>query len=75
MNNREVIVVGDIWDYRLRKMELAWELASRVIPHKADTGGRWTEDKFIDRAQETMKKAYEAVDAIFEEDKKYSGVN
>ena len=62
---KEIIVMGDLWDYKLRKMEWAWDLASRIIPAQPTTGGRWTEDAFITKAQAVMKEAYDAIDAVF----------
>jgi hypothetical protein len=62
--------MGDIWEYKLRKMEIAWELASRVIPDQIAVRGKWmNEETFLQLAQQEMQKAYDAVDAIFREDK------
>ncbi len=60
--------MGDMWDYKLKKMEMAWELANRMIPKAPTSGGRWTEDKYLDLSQQTLKKAFEAVNAVFIED-------
>lgn len=59
--------MGDPWDYRLRRMEMAWELALRVIPKTPQESGAWTEDAYIARAQEVLKKAAGAVKAVFKE--------
>ena len=59
--------MGDGWDYRLRKMEIAWELASRIIPEKPQPSGAWTEADYIARAQKVMKEAADAVDAVFKD--------
>jgi len=64
------VAMGDKWDYKLRKMDIAWELANRVIPKSApSTSGKWTADKFLASAQETLQEAIDVVDAIFQEDK------
>tara|TARA_Y100000310_G_C20455130_1_gene702678 strand:+ start:225 stop:437 length:213 start_codon:yes stop_codon:yes gene_type:complete len=60
--------MGDVWDYKLRKMAIAWELASRLIPSKPQDSGGWTVDTFIGKSQEAMKEAQEAVDAVFKDD-------
>ena len=31
-----------MWDYRMRKMDIAWGLASRIIPEKPQPSGAWT---------------------------------
>ena len=54
-----------MWDYRMRKMDIAWELASRIIPEKPQPSGAWTEADYIAKAQKVMKEAAEAVDAVF----------
>lgn len=61
--------MGDMWDYKLRKMDIAWELASRVIPGHPQTSGGWTPDDFVAKAQEIMKAAMDSVDAVFKEDR------
>lgn len=66
---RGIITMGDVWDYKLRKMEIAWELAERVIPKEVTDRGRWTERDFLKVAQQMLKEAFDAVDATFTEDK------
>ncbi len=61
--------MGDGWDYGLRKMEIAWELASRIIPEKPQPSGAWTEADYIAKAQKVMKEAVEAVNAVFTDDR------
>lgn len=61
--------MGDIWDYKLRKMDIAWELASRIIPAHPTSSGAWTNDDFVAKAQEIMKAAMTSVDTVFKEDK------
>ena len=58
----------DRWDYKMRKMEIAWELAFRIIPESLQPSGVWTEADYIARAQKVMKEAVNAVDAVFTED-------
>ena len=67
VNRREYTIMGDVWDYRLRKTDIAWELASRLIPDHAQNSGPWTADVFVAKAQATIKEAYEAIDAVFKE--------
>ena len=45
------------WDYKIRKLEIAWELASRIIPEAPQPSGVWTEADYIARAQKVMKEA------------------
>ena len=55
------------WDYKMRKMEIAWGLASRIIPEAPEPSGVWKEADYIARAQEVMKEAADAVDAVFKD--------
>ena len=55
------------WDYKIRKLEIAWELASRIIPEAPQPSGVWTEADYIARAQKVMKEAADAVDAVFKD--------
>ena len=55
------------WDYKIRKLEIAWELASRIIPEAPQPSGAWTEADYIARAQKVMKEAADAVDAMFKD--------
>ena len=55
------------WDYKIRKLEIAWELASRIIPEAPQSSGVWTEADYIARAQKVMKEAADAVDAVFKD--------
>ena len=57
--------MGDAWDYRLRKVEMAWELALRIIPDKPQPNGAWTEGDYLKKAQETLKEANAVIDAVF----------
>ena len=57
--------MGDAWDYRLRKMEIAWELASRLMPAHVKDSGRWSEDTYLKYAQETMRQANDIVETVF----------
>lgn len=59
----------DMWDYKLRKMDIAWEIASKLIPSEAQRSGTWTPDDFVAKAQKIMKAAMESVDAVFKEDR------
>ena len=61
--------MGDQWDYRLNKMDMAWELAVRIIPDKPTDTGRWTEKDYLKNAQEVIREAYDVVDAVFTIDK------
>jgi hypothetical protein len=63
--DRGVVVMGDYWDYRLWKAEMAWDLAMRIIPDKTSSTGRWTEDTYLKHAQEALKQSKEVIDAIF----------
>ena len=65
--------MGDVWDYKLRKMEIAWELASRVMPDKVTGTGKWADASYLENAQETIKQAFEAVSGVFVEDHPRSG--
>lgn len=60
--------MGDIWDYRLRKLEMAWELALRIIPDKPANSGAWMgEENFLTKSQEIMTKTQEIVQTVFSE--------
>lgn len=60
--------MGDVWDYKLRKMEIAWELATRVIPQDPTPTGKWVETSFMKSAQATLQEAFSIADAVFTED-------
>ena len=62
---RDYTIMGDVWDYRLRKMEIAWELAQRIIRAHPDRDGAWVEKEFLGKSQEVLQKANEIVDTIF----------
>ena len=58
------------WDYKILKLEIAWELASRIIPEAPEApepSGVWKEADYIARAQKVMKEAADAVDAVFKD--------
>ena len=65
--------MGDVWDYKLRKMELVWDLAGRVIPASAEDTGGFTREDFLKSVQETLKEAHAVIDAVFVQDKGLSG--
>lgn len=58
---------SSIWDYKIRKMEIAWQLASNVIPKQMAGTGRWSDGSYLKSAQETLKEAFGIVDAVFSE--------
>lgn len=57
--------MGDLNDIRLRKMEMVWELANRVIPSEPQDGGAWTADVYLAKSQATLKAAQEVIEAVF----------
>ena len=54
-----------MWDYRMRKMDIAGSWPHRIIPEKPLPSGAWTEADYIAKVQKVMKEAAEAVDAVF----------
>jgi len=68
--DRGIMIMGDEWDYKLRKMQMAWELALKTMPTGAQVQGKWTEALYLKNAQEVLSKSFEVVDAVFTEDKK-----
>ena len=38
--------MGEFWDYELRNMEMAWELAKSVIPAHPEPQGAWMESTY-----------------------------
>ena len=60
--------MGDLWDYRLSKAEMAWELALRVMPEHPQATGKWTEESYLEHAQKVIKQSHDVVDAIFTAD-------
>jgi len=67
--DKGVFVMGDVWDYKLSKAEMAWELALRVMPGTPQVTGKWTEESYLEHAQETLKQSYDVIDAVFTADK------
>ncbi len=61
--------MGDQWDYKLRKLEMAWDLARRIMPERMISAGRWSESNYLDLAKEVLQKASEVVEVVFTEDK------
>lgn len=61
--------MGDQWDYKLRKMEMAWELAVKTMPTGIQVQGKWTEGLYLKNAQEVLAKSFEIIDSVFTEDK------
>ena len=61
--------MGDQWDYRLWKAQMAWDLAMRVIPSKPEPQGSWTDENYLGNVQKVLKDALEVVNAIFIEEK------
>ena len=61
--------MGDEWDYKLKKAEMAWQLATRMMPNSPDHTGKWQEQIYLKNAQEVIKQAYDIIDAIFIADK------
>ncbi len=69
LTQKGVLIMGDVWDYKLRKMDIAWELAQRTIPKTpAETGG-WGEGNFLKRSEDMLKQANDIVNTIFSDDK------
>ena len=67
-SDKGVIVMGDMWDYKLRKAEMAWELASHIIPKSPGITGKWTEEHYLEHAQKVIKQSHDVIDAIFTAD-------
>ena len=67
--NKGVFVMGDMWDYKLRKAEMAWELALRIMPKTPEPTGKWTEESYLEHAQKTIKQSHDVIDAVFTADK------
>lgn len=61
--------MGDVWDYKLRKLQMVWELAVRVIPSQPQNTGPWSSEHFYERTQETLEKFQAIVNTIFADDK------
>ena len=59
--------MGDAWDYRLRKMDMAWQLALRMIPQEPEATGRWTAESYLECSQEILKEAFKVIDGVFKE--------
>jgi hypothetical protein len=62
------IIMGDKWDYKLKKVEMAWDLANRIIPKNPEARGLWGERDYLKNAQEILKQAHEGIDAVFTAD-------
>ena len=67
--DRGVIIMGDVWDYKLSKADMTWDLASRIIPEKPGATGRWTESSYLENAQKTLVECSKVIEAVFTEDK------
>ena len=61
--------MGDIWDYKLRKADMIWELAKRVIPESPEPTGRWTDVHYLENAQKTLEECSKIIEAVFTKDK------
>lgn len=57
--------MSDLYDIRMRKMEMVWELANRVIPKEPQSSGPWTADTYLAKTQETLKAAQAIIEAVF----------
>ena len=57
----------ECWDYKIRKLDIAGNWNSRIIPDAPQPSGVWTEADYIARAQKVMKEAADAVDAVFKD--------
>ena len=60
--------MGDIWDYKLCKAEMAWELALRIIPAEPRPTGKWAEENYLEHAQKMIKESHDIIDAVFKEE-------
>lgn len=60
---------AEAWGYRLRKMEIVWELAQKVIPERRAATGQWSGESYYLKVQETLQKLQEIVDVVFSADK------
>jgi hypothetical protein len=67
------IIMGDMWDYKLRKMEITWELAQRIIPKAPTSMGGWEESRFLEKADGILKQAFDITASVFQDDKPSSG--
>ena len=67
--DKGVIIMDDMWDYTLRKAEMAWELALRLIPQVPMPTGKWTEENYLEYAQKVIKQSHDVIDAVFTADK------
>jgi len=68
-SNKGVIIIGDVWDYKLRKAEMVWELALRIIPKNIQPTGKWTDSSYLENAQKILTECHGIVAAVFTEDK------
>jgi hypothetical protein len=62
--------MGDHWDYIVKKLDIAWQLAQHVMQDKPQISGKWTEDRYLFRAQEVMQQAFTVVNTVFAIDEK-----
>lgn len=61
--------MGDIWDYKLRRMEMAWELANRIAPSKTPLNmGEWNKDHYLASFQKLLEDSHGALKVVFNED-------
>jgi len=63
--NKGVIEMADNMDYFMWKSQKAWELAHRIIPPQPSTGGAWTQEHYLEKAQQELEKAYEIINTVF----------
>ena len=65
---RGITNMGDVWDYKMWKAQLAWDLAMRIIPPKPELQGLWTKDSYLIKTQETLVASQEVINAVFKAD-------
>ena len=58
--------MGDCWDYKIQKVQIAWEVARRGLDHLKDTEALpLNHDLYHEQVHKELKKAWELVETLF----------
>lgn len=58
--------MGDCWDYKVRKVEIAWELAKMAIKNREERNNlSRNPETFRKEVQEEIREAWEIVNGTF----------
>ena len=57
--------MGEQWDYKTRKVEIAWELAKQAIKRRLGKSSGMNDETYRDMVKKELQAAWDAVNSVF----------